>query len=82
MKKNSVVSLICWLVVGLVIGYLIFGKAANGKMIPLDTLLLPAKNSLQKLGGKIADLGTIRLKIIGCGAAGAVFGYIFGKLRK
>ena len=82
MKKNNVVSIICWVVIGLVLGYLFFAKGANGKLIPLDTLILPAKNGLQKLGGKIADLGTVRLKVLGCGAAGAVFGYFFGKFRK
>ena len=81
-KKNNVVSIICWVVIGLVLGYLIFAKGANGKYISLDTLILPAKNGLHKLGSKIADLGTVRLQILGCGVAGAVFGYIFGKMKK
>ncbi len=81
-KKNNVVSLICWILIGLVLGYLIFAKGANGKYIPLDTLILPAKNGLHKLGGKIADLGTVRLKVLCCGIAGAAFGYIFGKMKK
>ncbi len=81
-KNSNIVAIVCWIIVGLVIGYLIFGKGVNGKLIPLDTLCLPAKNSLHKLGAKMADLGTIRLKILACGAAGAVFGYIFGKLKK
>ena len=82
MKKNSVVSTICWIVIGLVIGYLIFAKGANGKYIPLDSLILPAKNSAIKAINKVRDLGTIRLQILGCGVAGAAFGYIFGKLKK
>ena len=81
-KKNiNIVAIVCWIVVGLVIGYLIFGKV-NGNMISLKTLCLPAENGIKKLASKAADLGTIRLKILACGAAGAVFGYIFGKLRK
>ena len=82
MKKNSIVSTICWIVIGLVIGYLIFAKGANGKNIPLDSLILPAKNSAIKAINKVRDLGTIRLQILGCGVAGAAFGYIFGKLKK
>ncbi|MBO7430350.1 MAG: hypothetical protein J6U56_04990 [Spirochaetia bacterium] len=82
MKKNSIVSTICWIVIGLVIGYLIFAKGANGKYIPLDSLILPAKNSAIKAINKVRDLGTIRLQILGCGVAGAAFGYIFGKLKK
>ena len=81
-KKNSkIVAIVCWIIVGLVIGYLIFGKV-NGNMISLKTLCLPAENGIKKLASKAADLGTIRLKILACGAAGAVFGYIFGKMRK
>ena len=80
-KKNNTIAIICWIVVGLVIGYLIFGKV-NGNMISLKTLCLPAENGIKKLASKAADLGTIRLKILACGAAGAVFGYIFGKLKK
>jgi len=81
-KKNSnIVAIVCWIVVGLVIGYLIFGKV-NGNMISLKTLCLPAGNGIKKLASKAADLGTIRLKILACGAAGAVFGYIFGKMKK
>ncbi|MBO7093745.1 MAG: hypothetical protein J6W33_02455 [Spirochaetia bacterium] len=82
MKKNSVVSTICWIVIGLVIGYLIFAKGANGKYIPLDSLILPAKNSAVKAINKVRDLGTVRLQILGCGVAGAAFGYIFGKMKK
>lgn len=82
MKKNNLLAIICWLVIGLVIGYLIFAKGGNGKYIPLDSLILPAKNSAVKAINKVRDLGTIRLQILGCGAAGAVFGYIFGKFKK
>ncbi len=81
MKKNNIVAIVCWIIVGLVIGYLIFGKV-NGNMISLKALCLPAENGFKKLAHKAADLGTIRLKILACGAAGAVFGYFFGKLRK
>ena len=81
MNKNKVIAIVCWVVVGLVIGYLIFGKV-NGNMISLKTLCLPAENGIKKLAAKAVDLGTIRLKILACGAAGGVFGYIFGKLRK
>jgi hypothetical protein len=80
-KKNNTIAIICWIVVGLVIGYLIFGKV-NGNMISLKTLCLPAENGIKKLASKAADLGSIRLKILACGAAGAVFGYVFGKMRK
>ena len=81
-KKNSnIVAIVCWIVVGLVLGYLIFGKV-NGNMISLKTLCLPSENGIKKLASKAADLGTIRLKILACGAAGAVFGYIFGKMKK
>ena len=81
-KKNSnIVAIVCWVVVGLVIGYLSFGKV-NGNMISLKTLCLPAENGIKKLASKAADLGTIRLKILACGAAGAAFGYIFGKMKK
>ncbi len=80
-KKNNTIAIICWVVVGLVIGYLIFGKV-NGNMISLKTLCLPAENGIKKLASKAADLGSIRLKILACGAAGAVFGYIFGKMKK
>ena len=80
-KKNNTIAIICWIVVGLVIDYLIFGKV-NGNMISLKTLCLPAENGIKKLASKAADLGSIRLKILACGAAGAVFGYVFGKMRK
>ena len=81
-KKNcNIVAIVCWIIVGLVIGYLIFGKV-NGNMISLKTLCLPASNGIKKLASKAADLGSIRLKILACGAAGAVFGYIFGKMKK
>ena len=32
-KKNNVVSIICWVVIGLVLGYLFFAKGANGKYL-------------------------------------------------
>ena len=81
-KKNNTVAIICWIIVGLVLGYLFFAKGANGKYIPLDTLILPAKNSAVKAINKVRDLGTVRLQILGCGVAGAAFGFIFGKMKK
>ena len=57
-KKNSnIVAIVCWIIVGLVIGYLIFGKV-NGNMISLKTLCLPAENGIKKLASKAADLGS------------------------
>ena len=48
-KKNSnIVAIVCWVVVGLVLGYLIFGKV-NGNMISLKTMCLPAENGIKKL---------------------------------
>ncbi|MBR5916255.1 MAG: hypothetical protein IKZ57_07410 [Spirochaetia bacterium] len=79
-KKNNTVAIIFFALVGLVIGYLIFAKTNSG-WISIPDLCFPAKG-LKKVASKLGDMGTIRLEILGCGAAGVVLGYLFGKINK
>ncbi|MCQ2604685.1 MAG: hypothetical protein MJ215_06595 [Spirochaetia bacterium] len=81
MRRNIYVGVFSWTVVGLIVGYLIFGKL-NGELISLETLCFPADNALERMAHRLADLNAIRLKITGCGLAGFAFGFITGKLRK
>ena len=62
-------------VVGLIVGYLVYGKIA-GEYVSLGTLLSPGGNLLESAAQSLAGIDAIRTKILTCGGVGAVIGLI------
>lgn len=72
MKKTIITVVVCALI-GLVIGYLFFGKIA-GEYISISTLLKPASNELVAFGNKVSGIAKIKSNIAICGGVGALVG--------
>ncbi len=81
MKKASIVVL--FLVLGLVIGYLLFGRF-NGEFIPLE-YFFQQQNALERfLSNAVLDFSNKKYSILASGVIGAVAGAVlafsvFGK---
>jgi hypothetical protein len=67
--------------VGLVIGYLIFGRI-GGEFIALETLLKTPQNILGELGQKITGVADARQNILISGGVGAALGLVLGAVRR
>ncbi len=72
--RKIVFILIC-AVIGMVIGYGIFGKIA-GHYVSVNSLLSFGGNTLQSAWSSVSGLAEIRNKILLCGAGGAVVGFL------
>lgn len=68
-------------VIGLGIGYLIFGRI-GGEFIPVEALLNPPENILAELGQKITGVAEARQNILISGGVGAAVGAILGAVRR
>lgn len=75
MKPTAVLSLIVLSVLGLIIGYFIFGKLA-GDYVSVSRLLGANNSLLDDAFNSIAGIDAIRNKILLSGVAGAVLGLL------
>ncbi|MEK7811847.1 MAG: hypothetical protein AAB278_08555 [Pseudomonadota bacterium] len=75
MKPSAVLSLIALSVLGLIIGYLVFGKLA-GDYVSISRLLGANSSLLDSAFNSIAGIDAIRNKILLSGVAGAVLGFL------
>ncbi len=79
MKKS--IFIVVSAVIGMGIGYAIFGKIA-GHYVSVSSLFSFGGNSLQSAWSSISGLAEMRNKILLCGAGGAVVGYLLSTRRK
>lgn len=68
-------------VVGLIVGYFIFGQW-NGSYIPVQEFIFKPKNLLEQAGQTITGVAKIRQNILIAGAVGAGFGLILGAVGR
>jgi hypothetical protein len=80
MSKN-LLSIVAFAVLGLIVGYAIFGKWA-GDYVSLKTLFSFGGNAFQRAFHSVSGLEDIRNKILLCGAAGAALGVILALKSK
>ncbi|WP_430809440.1 MULTISPECIES: hypothetical protein [unclassified Carboxylicivirga] len=79
--KNTIITVVLTAMVGLVLGYVFFGKI-GGEYISLSTLLKPAENSLIAFGQKISGIESIKNNIAICGGVGALAGIAYRVIKK
>ncbi|MBN2547275.1 MAG: hypothetical protein JXB50_15845 [Spirochaetes bacterium] len=83
--KQSFILIIVFLVVGLIVGYIVFGKI-NNKYVSILSLLGLHKDTLSgflnKAGDKFGVFDKMRLNILLCGLGGIIGGIIIGSLSK
>jgi len=79
--KRSILFVVIFLILGLVIGYLIFGRI-SGEYIGLSAIFSSSDNVLESLGRSISGLKEIKQNILISGGVGAIVGLIISLIRK
>ena len=79
--KQSLIIVLVFALIGLVAGYLFFGKIA-GEYVSISTLLKPASNDLVSFGQKISGITNVRNNIAICGGIGAILGIVIRLFKK
>lgn len=72
---KNLLSIVAFAVLGLVVGYAVFGKWA-GDYVSLKTLFNFGGNAFQRAFQSVSGIEDMRNKIMLCGVAGAVVGVI------
>jgi len=80
MKKYTT-YIIIFAVIGLIFGYLIFGKFA-GDYVSLSTVFGSSENALESFGRNISGLSTMKQNILISGAVGAIVGFVIVFIRR
>ena len=75
--KRLGILIIVTAVVGLVVGYLVFGRIGDN-YIAISTLITGSENILQRAARQIAGIEEMRRNILLMGAGGAVIGLLAG----
>lgn len=75
MNKKNLLSIAAFAVLGLIVGYAIFGKWA-GEYVNLKTVFSFGGNAFHNAFRSITGIEEMRNKILLCGAAGAVVGVL------
>ncbi|MFW6215578.1 MAG: hypothetical protein ACOC45_06485 [Alkalispirochaetaceae bacterium] len=74
MKRLGSIVLLCG-VVGLVVGYLIFGRMGNS-YVAISTLITGSENILQRAARRVTGIDEMQRNILLMGAGGAVLGLV------
>jgi hypothetical protein len=79
--KKSVILILVFLIIGLVLGYLIFGRMA-GEYVKLNAIFSQSENVLESIGRNIAGLEQMRQNILISVGVGGVVGLILSLIRR
>jgi len=79
--KKTIIYIIIFAIIGLIIGYLFFGKVA-GDYISIKAIFSSADNPFETLGRNISGLSKMKQNILICGGVGAVLGGIISLARR
>jgi hypothetical protein len=75
MSQKNIISIVAFAVLGLIVGYAIFGKIA-GEYVNLKTVFSFGGNAFHRVFQSVTGIEDMRNKILLTGAAGAVIGAI------
>lgn len=75
MNRKNLLSVAAFTVLGLIVGYALFGKW-GGEYVSLKTLFSFGGNGLQGAFRSISGIEDMRNKVLLCGVAGAVAGVL------
>ncbi|MCK5171170.1 MAG: hypothetical protein KAQ75_14925 [Bacteroidales bacterium] len=79
--RKFIIYILVFAVLGLIIGYLIFGKFGD-EYVHLKTIFSSSKSAIGSFGRNISGLAKMKQNILFSGGIGAVLGLIIAFVRK
>ncbi len=79
--KKYITYILIFAILGLIVGYLIFGKFA-GDYVSLSTIFGSSDNALETFGRNVSGLNSMKQNILISGAIGAILGFIIVFIRR
>lgn len=79
--KRSIIFILVFLIIGVVLGYLVFGRIA-GEYVSLDVIFSSSENVLESIGRNISGIEEMKQNILISGGAGGVLGLILSLIGR
>lgn len=79
--KRSIFFILVFIIIGLVLGYLIFGRI-SGEYVGIDLIFSSSDNALESFGRNISGLEEMKQNILISGGAGGVLGLILSLIGR
>lgn len=79
--KKLVIYILLFGIIGLIIGYLLFGKM-GGEYINVKVIFNSSKSAIESFGRNVSGLAKIKQNILISGGIGAVLGLVITFIRK
>lgn len=79
--KKTISYLIIFAIIGLIVGYLFFGKIA-GEYVELTTIFNSSENALESFGRSISGIKEMKQNILISGGVGAILGVVIAYVRR
>ena len=79
--KKTLSYLIIFAIIGLIVGYLFFGKIA-GEYVNLTNIFSSSENALESFGRSISGLKEMKQNILISGGVGAILGVVIALVRR
>lgn len=79
--KRTIIFILVFIVIGLVLGYFIFGRMA-GEYVSIGTIFGESDNALESFGRNISGLTEMKQNILITGGAGGVLGLILSLIGR
>lgn len=80
--NNKVKFAIALAIIGLIAGFLIFGKLGTGDYISIKSLFSFSGGDFGSFGRKLGGVKAIQQKVFLSGAVGAVVGFLYAYIKK
>lgn len=79
--KKTILLIIVFAILGLVFGYLVFGRLA-GEYVSIDTIFNQSENVVESFGRRISGLRQMKQNILISGGGGVLIGFIISLIKK
>jgi hypothetical protein len=79
--RNVVLSIIVFAIIGLVVGYLIFGRI-QGEYIDINLIFANEQGVIESFGRQLTGITTMKQNILISGGVGALVGFLLNYARK
>lgn len=79
--KKYITYILIFAIIGLIIGYLLFGKIA-GEYVNLKTIFSSSQNVLESFGRNISGITSMKQNILISGGIGAILGFVIVFIKR
>jgi uncharacterized membrane protein YciS (DUF1049 family) len=79
--KKGILLIILFAIIGLVLGYLIFGRI-SGEYVDIELIFQSSESTIKSFGRKLTGITSMKQNILISGGVGAVVGLVISMVKK